>query len=370
MGLENNRNSRRKVIAIFAVDTVGGGGTEVWLRNLIATISADFEIILVSGSLHSEIKEHVKKYIHIPCPSVPAFVRVLIYSLISTFIKLPKSTVVHVIGAISFRKSDLNTVHFYHRENFRQRNFTILEEHSLLRRINRLIYTIQNTVMERVIFAKLITAQLATVSPEMRSLLEIDFCREVKLTHNGIVPENLSLQKSSSGENYLIFVGGDWARKGLKDVIASVSILKDFNAPLRLLIAGAGNQKRYLEFARELGVSELIEFLGPIERKRIPYSQDAILVCASRFEVSPLVFLEAAMCGTPVISYQVFGTLEGVQDGYLKICESSPLGLSSGILGILSDSKARNQMIVSGLKLRSSRSFKNVVLETISLYLN
>jgi len=358
----------RKRVAFFCVDTIGGGGTEVWVRNLIANLPEQYKVILVSGSFHADLNNHVHEYVHIRLPSRPAFLRVTLYSLLSTIYPLEKHDLVHVVGAITFRRSDLNSVHFYHKENFRLRRFTIYGSSSKIRQVNRIIYTAINILMERVIFKRSISKKLATVSPEMQNLLCKDLKREVFLTHNGIAPSQLSSDTKGGSEIFLLFVGGDWGRKGLSDVIRTLGILKQDFPTLELVVAGSGQQSAYLSLARELDVHDNIRWLGEISRDKIPYAKNSILVSASHFEVSPLIYLEAAMCGAPIVAYPVFGTSEASEDGYLKICKPDPMHMALSVSEMVSNQVIMQQMSDSGLRIRTKRTIANMVLETTALY--
>ncbi len=353
---------------LYCVDTIGRGGTEVWVQSLIKSLAKEYKVRLISGTLEPEISEFVSTFVRLRLPSRPAFLRVLTYSIISSFVPKSNADVFHVVGAITFRKSHLNTVHFYHKENFRLRRTTIYKSDSKLRVLNRLFYTIMCLCMEKVIFREFFSRKLASVSPEMCALLEKDFDRNVYLTHNGINPKEIRRVKSEILEPYLLFVGGDWERKGLADVIVSVSLIKQFYPVVKLYVVGSGHKGPYCLLSKKLGVEENIVWVGRVPRGEIPYSEKSIVLSASTFEVSPLIFLEAAMSGAPVISYPVFGTKEAVEDGYLRICDPSPKGLATELVDLLGDEQCMFSMSSSGVRLRETKNWDLIVRETLDLY--
>jgi glycosyltransferase involved in cell wall biosynthesis len=324
---------------LYVVDTVGGGGTEVWVKSLIRSLASNYNVRLISGTLDPDIRNFVSKFVRVPLPTKPAFLRVLIYSILSSFVPKLNAEVTHVVGAITFRKSSLNTIHFYHKENFRLRKTTIYKNNSKIRVINRFFYSLLCIFMEKIIYTKTFSGKLASVSPEMCSLLEMDFARTVNLTHNGINPSEINVVMSKSLYPNLLFVGGDWERKGLADVLESVHIVKFSFPSIKLYVAGSGSRKPYEDLSKSLGIEENIIWMGRVPRSEIPYHSKSILVSASTFEVSPLIFLEAAMAGAPVVSYPVFGTLEAVQDGYLRTCAPTPNGIAKEVISLLSDEK-------------------------------
>ena len=73
---------KSKVINLYCVDTVGGGGTEVWVRSLIKSLSDDYEVRLISGSFDPQLNQFVSRFVRIRIPLRPAFLRVLLYSII------------------------------------------------------------------------------------------------------------------------------------------------------------------------------------------------------------------------------------------------------------------------------------------------
>ena len=359
---------KTRTLNLYCVDTVGRGGTEVWVRSLIKSLAKDFKVRLISGSLDPELNQFVSRFVRIRIPLRPAFLRVLLYSIISTCIPRQNAEIVHVVGAITFRKSSLNTIHFYHKENFRLRKYTIYRNKSIIKVLNRIIYTYMCIMMERVIYSKFFSKKLASVSPEMCALLERDFSRTISLTHNGIDPLEIGINISQKTQPYLLFVGGDWECKGLMDVIEGIEKIKHSYPAIKLYVAGSGSRNVYVATAQRLRVDENIIWLGRVPRNQIPYSSKSILVSASHFEVSPLIFLEAAMAGAPVVSYPVFGTLEASNDGYLRTCEPSPSGLALEVVRLLSDEQEMLKLSNAGILLRETKNWQLMVKETFNLY--
>lgn len=360
--------AKHRILNLYCVDTVGRGGTEIWVQGLIRSLAKDYEVRLISGSLDPAISQQVSQFVKIWTPSKPAFLRVFCYSILSTFVFKSNASVNHVVGAITFRKSNLNTIHFYHKENFRLRRSTIYKNSNKFRVVNRLLYTLLCIIMEKIIYSKFFSTKLASVSPEMCALLERDFGRTVYLTHNGINLSDLQNKISSSNVPFLLFVGGDWERKGLLDILECLSFVKKSFPSIKLHVAGSGNLKHYLAISRELGIEKNITWMGRVPRNEIPYSKNSILISASTFEVSPLIFLEAGMSGAPVVSYPVFGTTEAVEDGYLRVCDATPKGMAEVIVDLLSDVSQMSEMSVKGVQLRISKNWDSVVRETLELY--
>lgn len=85
----------------------------------------------------------------------------------------------------------------------------------------------------------------------------------------------------------------------------------------RLFIVGQGSLRAETEeLAKELGLAEAVRFLGV--RNDIPQLMNAAdaYVMSSAWEGMPMVLLEAAAVGLPVVATDVGGNREIVRDGY------------------------------------------------------
>jgi glycosyltransferase involved in cell wall biosynthesis len=108
-----------------------------------------------------------------------------------------------------------------------------------------------------------------------------------------------------------IFVGSEWQRKGLDPAIRALALAPDWD----LLIVGNGDRERYQHLADRLGIAEAIHWVG-VSRDVAPLYQLAdALVFPTSYEAFPLVALEAAASGLPILATPVNGVRELVRDG-------------------------------------------------------
>jgi UDP-glucose:(heptosyl)LPS alpha-1,3-glucosyltransferase len=108
-----------------------------------------------------------------------------------------------------------------------------------------------------------------------------------------------------------IFVGSEWERKGLAPVIQALALTKGWD----LLVVGSGDRDRYQNLAEEVGVGKAVHWLG-VSRDLAPLYQLAdAFVFPSSYEAFPLVVLEAAASGLPILATPVNGVRELVQEG-------------------------------------------------------
>jgi UDP-glucose:(heptosyl)LPS alpha-1,3-glucosyltransferase len=108
-----------------------------------------------------------------------------------------------------------------------------------------------------------------------------------------------------------IFVGGDWERKGLRFAVEGVAQAENWH----LLVLGDGDEESYRMLAVACGASSRIHFMGNISGPS-PYlaSADAFLL-PTFYEAFPLVSLEAAAAGLPLLVSRVSGVEDLVTDG-------------------------------------------------------
>ena len=108
-----------------------------------------------------------------------------------------------------------------------------------------------------------------------------------------------------------MFVGGDWERKGLRFAIEALSTAREW----ALVVAGVGDEVEYTKLARRLSVHDRVFFIGHrSDMPRLYAAADAFLLPSS-YEAFPLVSLEAAAAGLPLLITRLNGVEEVLEDG-------------------------------------------------------
>ena len=161
----------------------------------------------------------------------------------------------------------------------------------------------------------------------------IDLAKFYPLTKS-VAREELNLPEDS---RVLISVGALVDRKGFHRVIEVLPALVAKYPGLIYLIVGGdspeGNIMEQLEHqVKTLKLEEKVRFLGayPSEQLKIPMSAADLFVLATANEGWANVFLEAMACGLPVITTQVGGNQEVINDSSLGVVV--PFGDSEALL--------------------------------------
>ncbi len=120
--------------------------------------------------------------------------------------------------------------------------------------------------------------------------------------------ERLGIEQDRS---VALFVGGEWDRKGLEPAIRALASAPEWD----FVVAGRGEEERYQGLANSIGVGDAVHWLGVFADVAVLYELADALVFPSSYEAFPLVALEAAASGLPILATPINGIRELVNDG-------------------------------------------------------
>lgn len=134
----------------------------------------------------------------------------------------------------------------------------------------------------------------------------------VRTIHNG-VPDELAPVAPERGRRPLVgTIGRLEPQKGVDVLIRALGDVEDAD----LLVVGDGSERARLEgLAREVGVSERVEWKGWSDEPRKYLASLDVFVLPSRNEGFPLAVLEALLAGAAVVASDVGSVAEAVRDG-------------------------------------------------------
>jgi phosphatidylinositol alpha-mannosyltransferase len=171
---------------------------------------------------------------------------------------------------------------------------------------------------------------------------------------------------------FVLFMGRLHRRKGVDVLLRAVHRRRD----LRLLIAGAGEEAASLEaLAGELGLieSQQVKFLGSVVgpgKNWLLRNARAVLIPSRGWEGCPLVALETAAAGRPVIASCIPGVEDLVADGQTGrlVPEGHDAALASAI-GELWDDPAKADAWGAAAAIRVQRyAWPRIAREYVQMY--
>ena len=140
----------------------------------------------------------------------------------------------------------------------------------------------------------------------------------ISMIRNGVVTPPLAPVPVPDGPPAFLAIGRLVRQKAFHRAIDAIAALAPKHPDIRLTIVGVGALRDALEGqAAELGVAEHVHFAGEVAHDDIPalLSRHIALVMPSRFEGLPLVALEAAWMGRPVVGTAAPGLALAVVEG-------------------------------------------------------
>ena len=184
------------------------------------------------------------------------------------------------------------------------------------------------------------------------------------------IRKELNLKKD---DKVLISIGRLFKAKGYPYLIEAIKILKSKYPDIKLLIIGEGEEKNKLETqTRELNLEKNKYFLGRKENVSNCLNASDIFILASLWEGFGLAIVEAMACGLPVITTNVGGIPEIIQDkisGLLVDPKDSEI-LAQKIDYLLNlDADSRERLILKGRKIVEQKfSLEKMITKYEELY--
>lgn len=196
------------------------------------------------------------------------------------------------------------------------------------------------------------------------------------------IPKNEAKKEVNiiQSEKILLFVGRIEPLKGIDTLLYAIKILITQlpDLPVKLLIVGGDISQHITKWSKEmqqlqtltqtLNISQYVQFVGKKPQPTLPYYYNAaeILVMPSHYESFGMTAAEAMACGTPVITTNVAGVSQLIDDYHASQITSvnNPLLLAFQIKNLLTNpelyTEIRNKSINDVEDLRWSHVAKKV----------
>jgi len=186
-------------------------------------------------------------------------------------------------------------------------------------------------------------------------------------------PATIRREHASRGEFLLLQVGRLHPEKGYEHLFPALKRVREHaGRPVRLLVAGIGPfEPAYRKLVRDLGVDDMVSFLGFRRDVADLIAAADVFVLASVAEAFGLALAETLYLGTPIVATRAGGIPEIVADGRdgLLVPPADPEALASAILALVHDDRLRQQLVGAGRDKMTARfAFESMVRQYEEVY--
>lgn len=250
-------------------------------------------------------------------------------------------------------------------------------------------WALNNSRLKKKIFLSLIERRVLDRASAIHVLNAVEECAlsqlvtlnsRVRVIPNGVSKQTIAVNATSVGTRFkLLFLGRLHPKKGLSELVTSLSILKqshpEIMSKLEVNLVGWGNEsyiKRLKSQVHELGLSDNVYFRGAAfdeDKARYFASADAFIL-PSFSEGLPMAVLEAWSYGLPVVMTPECNLPEGFESRAAIKIQTNPENLANSIAAMLAmpldDLRAMGQR---GLELVGQRfSWDSVAKQYLDMY--
>lgn len=158
-------------------------------------------------------------------------------------------------------------------------------------------------------------------------------------------------------------------QKNVAGILKAISLLRNERRDFELLVVGRANEELY-RLCDTIDIKDSVIFAGEVSYESVAkYMQSAnALVLFSRHENLPCVILEAFCCGLPVITTNVGGIAEVINEKNGILIQSEDIdGLKNAMFEIVDNYSVYNRQLISN-KAKEKFSLSSVGEEFITLY--
>lgn len=162
-------------------------------------------------------------------------------------------------------------------------------------------------------------------------------------------------KKYNIGGKYIFYPAQFWPHKNHIYILEGLKLLKEkYKTEIHALFTGSdkGNLHFILNKAKELGISELINYIGFVDDVEFPYlyTQALALVMPTYFGPTNIPPLEAFAAGCPVLYSDLPGIREEAEGSVILLKLDTPDSLCQGLLRIIKGAPEINAMVENGRK--------------------
>jgi glycosyltransferase involved in cell wall biosynthesis len=301
-------------VSIFDQNIVRTSPAGSCVLRILEELAGDIPLHLFSNCTDVPESKLVRKT-KIPLPPGPVVLRSVLFTLFSCFAHClngrRRSFSISTEGSFPF--CDLCYAHFCHRIFLREHRNAIGGE--ALRRTARILNHTWASLTERIAFrfAKTIVAPSQGLARELMVAYPKLVSGKIRVIPNAVEIGPLpGIRPSVDDTLQLSFCAlGNFERKGLRLILEALALIPDVDVHLTVIGGTAGEIRDY----ERLAPASRVRFVG-FQRDVRPYllASDAF-VFPSAYEIFPLVCLQAAAAGLPLLVTRLYGVEEFMRDG-------------------------------------------------------
>ena len=252
-----------------------------------------------------------------------------------------------------------------------------LKKYSLLRQLDQRYLSPRNALYLWLEKKQMATHWLIAVSNTIKNDVKINYDRSenIAVIPPGVDtewfhPDSIALERASirkmenisDDELVIVFVGSEFKRKGLDNVISTLG------SRMRLYAVGRGdNRDHYQQMIKKLNLGTRVYFTGLVDDVRKYYALADVVILLSISEAFGMSVLEGMACGLPVITTANCGVADLIEEGVNGFVLTNPNGLKN-ILSRLHDSGLRESIGKAARKTAENHTWDSVANAHEELY--
>jgi glycosyltransferase involved in cell wall biosynthesis len=321
---------QRPLLLIFDETITRNSPAGSCVLRLVEAVAGPFNLHLFVNRTDAHDHPAIRKTF-VPLPNKPVLLRYVLFSLFSLVAYVARSPrlqgfIISTQGAFPF--CDLCYAHFCHKEYLRRHWKGI--GGGFLRRTARLLSHLFAAATEAIAFrsARLVVVPSQGLARELSHAYPGPVNGKIRVIANPVDttafvrPADFSasvfrakLQIPSEAFLFCFCALGDFERKGLKLILEALAA--GSASPVQLMVVGGspGEIRSYAALAERLKLGSRVHFAGfQKDIRRYLWASDAF-VFPSSYEVSPLVCLQAAAAGLPLLVTPLYGVEEFIRGG-------------------------------------------------------
>jgi UDP-glucose:(heptosyl)LPS alpha-1,3-glucosyltransferase len=376
-------SAERQRVILIAHDVEDRGGMERSLVENVRGGMADVDFCVVSSTLEPGLRDEVE-WKRVPAPRRPFLLKFAAFYLLGAAqVARAGRGLRQSTGAIVPNRTDIAVIHFCHAGYLAAAGRTAARSLSAAKRWHELLIRTASLWAERWSYSARRLRWSVAVSEGVRRELE-QFYPGIPcaVAPNGVDHEHfrpdpesrprLRRQLGAAPDDFVaVFVGGDWARKGVDIAIAAVAEARwSLGVPVSLWIVGPGDESSYRALARQQGVESHVRFFGRRSDTDCFYKSADAFVLPSLYEAFPLVALEAAACGLPVVATPINGIEQLEAAGAAVTCERSGSAFALALKELV-DAPGRKEKLGQSARDQAARyTWQQQVSTLLGLYGN